>query len=192
MIDPSTADFLAALRAVTGALEEDRSLIIGGVAVIALGVARYTGDVDATIWSDQLDVRAFVESLQSKSITPRIEAALEFAQRSRVLLLRHEPSGVSIDLSLAALPFEEEAIRSGRRVDFAGVSIRIPRPEDLVIYKLVAARPQDQKDVEQLMVLHRESIDIERVRSVIGEFSGLLEGTDRADLLETLWKRTAP
>jgi hypothetical protein len=45
--------FLDAVRALGSALNETRLpwQVIGGVAVIARGVARFTADVDATLWA---------------------------------------------------------------------------------------------------------------------------------------------
>ena len=43
-------------------------------------------------------------------LVPRIPDAIEFAHETRVLLLRHAPTGIDIDLSLGALPFEEELV----------------------------------------------------------------------------------
>ena len=81
-----------------------------------------------------------------------------FARERQILLLRHEPSGVDLDVSLAWLPFEVEAIRRSEPREFAGVTVPIPRADDLVIYKLVAGRPRDHEDVERLLLL-REFAD---------------------------------
>jgi|SRR6266436_5137838 len=62
------------------------------------------------------------------------------------MLVRHEPSAVDLDVSFARLPFELDAIARSEVIDYAGVSIRVSRPDDLVIYKLVAARPRDLDD----------------------------------------------
>ena len=77
--------------------------------MIASGVARFTADIDATVWGDELDLAMLSASLGGQSILPRIEDAVAFARRSRVLLLRHDPTGVPIDVSIAALPFEDES-----------------------------------------------------------------------------------
>ncbi len=44
---------------------------------------------------------------------------------------------------LAWLSFELDAIRASETVSLRGIRLRLPRSEDLVIYKLVAWRPQD-------------------------------------------------
>lgn len=122
--------------------------------MIAQGIARYTADIDATVLGAKLDLGRTLAMLARHDIRPRIADAMAFARQHQILLVRHEPSGVDIDVSLAWLPFEEEAVRAHEQRDFAGVTIHVARPEDLLIYKLVAARPRDLDDAEKLLVLH--------------------------------------
>jgi hypothetical protein len=43
------------------------------------------------------------------SIVPRIENPLDFARRSRVLLMRHVDSGIDLDVTFGGLSFEQTA-----------------------------------------------------------------------------------
>ena len=124
--------FLDALRALWSALDRHGrpAMIIGGVAVIAHGVPRLTVDIDATVAAAGTDVDDLINVLTSDGIQARIENARDFVKRNQIFLAVHDLSGTSIDLSLAWLPFEEEALRSSQPCDYAGVKIRIPRPED--------------------------------------------------------------
>jgi hypothetical protein len=164
-------------------------MIIGGVAVIARGVARATRDVDATIAFDG-DVDDLVARLKDHELVPRIDDAARFARERQVLLLRHAPSGVDVDISLAWLPFELEALALGDRMALSGIDVTIARAEDLVIYKAVAWRPQDQQDIERLLTLHGRTMDLERIRRIVGEFADALEEPERLDGLERLIHRT--
>ena len=166
-------------------------MCIGGVAVIASGIARYTVDIDATVVGEGADPDRMLQILSRHKIRPRIDDAADFARRHQVLLLEHEPSGVPLDVSFAWLPFEQEAIRSARDLDYAGVCIPIPRPEDLLVYKLVAFRPRDLDDAEKLLALYQKEIDFERVRAVLGEFCAALEDMDRLAALEHLVRQSA-
>ena len=192
MREPAEQRFLSALRALGNSLQEFGApwLVIGGVAVIAAGVPRLTADIDATIWAPGTDPEALLDLLRIHRIVPRISDAITFAKERQVLLVQHEPSGVPVDLSLAWLPFEEEAVRCGVECDYAGVPIRLPRPEDLIIYKLVAARPRDLDDVEKLLLLYGGSLDIARIRRVIREFAEVLEDPARLEALERLLRAT--
>jgi hypothetical protein len=190
--EPAEQRFLSALRALGNSLREFGApwLVIGGVAVIAAGVPRLTADIDATIWAPGTDPEALLDLLRIHRIVPRISDAITFAKERQVLLVQHEPSGVPVDLSLAWLPFEEEAIRYGVAADYAGVPTRLPRPEDLIIYKLVAARSRDLDDAEKLLLLYGGSLDIARIRRVIREFAEALEDTARLEALERLLRAT--
>lgn len=96
------------------------------------------------------DAHKILELTKNAGIEPRIENALEFAQKSRVLLLRHKKSGVNIDISLGVLPFEEEVVRRSVKHDAGALSIRLPTPEDLIILKAVAHRPKDLDDIREI------------------------------------------
>ena len=124
--------------------------------------------------------------LARHQIVPRIEKAVDFARTRHVFLARHEPSGVAVDVSLAWLPFEEEAIAAAETRDVAGVRARVVRPEDLVIYKMVAARPRDIDDVENLLAVHGRVMDLRRVRAVVADFAAVLEDQERPATLERL------
>jgi len=185
-------DFLDALRALCDGLQALGLpwMIIGGVAVIAHGVPRYTADVDATVSAPGEPIERIFEVFARQHVVPRIDGAVAFARERQVLLLRHEPSGVDLDVSLAWLPFEIEALRRSESCDHAGITIRIPRPDDLVIYKLVAARPRDLEDAEKLLLLHGPGLDLQHIIATVREFADALEDPGRIAALERLLKRT--
>ena len=191
MTNSSEPGFLDALAALNQALDDidAPSMVIGGVAVIALGVARLTVDIDATIQGRSSDPERMLKIFAQHDIQPRIAGASEFARSRQIVLARHRASGVSIDASLAWLPFEEEAIQFSQVADYSGISIRVPRPEDLIIYKLVAGRPQDLDDVEKLLAFYKGKLSLDRIRSWIQQFSEVLEGPDRLAILEQLLER---
>ncbi len=107
---------------------------------------RLTVDIDATVAAQALDVDRMVAALARHGIQPRIPDAVAFARARQVFLAVHQSSGTPVDISLAWLPFEDQALSASTLHDFAGVAIRIPRPEDLVIYKVIASRPKDLQD----------------------------------------------
>ncbi len=165
-----------------------RGAVIGGIGVIARGVRRLTRDVDIVFEGAAVDGASLVDELATVGILPRIADAVAFAAESLVLLMRHARSGVDVDVSFAWLPFELEAISHATTETIAGVSVPIARAEDLVIFKAVAWRPQDQQDVERLLALHARDIDLERVRRHVAALGRALE-IDRLSELEVLLRR---
>jgi hypothetical protein len=144
---------MTADRAITAALESlaaafgelgAPAMLIGGIAVIARGVPRTTLDIDAAVWGDQLDLDRAVAVFARHGFTPRIPAARQFAEERQVILLRHDESGTPLDVSLAWLPFEQDALASATPVDFGGATLPVARVEDLIVYKAVAWRERDR------------------------------------------------
>ena len=60
----------------------------------------------------------------------------------------------------------------------SGVSVDTCSAEDLVIYKLIAARPQDLVDVTSIVQRQGNRLDVERVRHWGREFAELKEDPD--------------
>jgi hypothetical protein len=167
------------------------SMVIGGMAVIARGVPRHTVDIDATVWAEGLDIDRVFAVLAEHAILPRIADARAFALERQVLLLQHQPSGTPLDVSLAWLPFEQDALNRASLVDFAGVTIAVAQAEDLVIYKTIAWRDHDRTDVERLLVLHGPIIDMTRVRSLVRQFAEALDTPERVSEFEVIVRRAA-
>lgn len=155
---PPSGSLSEAVQAVSRALADlpAPGMLIGGIAVIARGVPRATRDVDATIDGSQLELPGLLRRLETHEIVPRIADALGFATQHQVLLLRHEPSGVDVDISIAWLPFELEALAASEKLVLANVHVPVARAEDLTIYKAVAWRPQDQHAPGEPIELPRE------------------------------------
>ena len=189
--DHADQALLEALAAVASALRgiPAPSMVIGGIAVIARGVPRQTIDVDATVWAQAVDLDDLFETLGRQGLKPRIASALEFARRHQILQLRHEPSGTPVDLSLAWLPFEREALQRSSIVDFGGVLIRVATPEDLIIYKAVAWRDRDRADIERLLTRHGREVDLGRIRALVRDFALALDEPERVKEFDLLVAR---
>jgi hypothetical protein len=95
------------------------STIIGGVAASALGRPRLTKDIDALAIVPEEGWAKAIQSASRHGIVPRIEGVLEFALRSRVLLLRHTASGIDLDVTFGGLPFEEAAVAKSQECERA-------------------------------------------------------------------------
>lgn len=162
--------------------------VIGGVAASLLGRPRVTKDVDLVALAEDSDLPRLLALGLHRGITPRTEDAVEFAKVSRVLLLRHEPSGIEIDLSLAGLPFEREIIERATERTIRGVTFPIASVEDLVVMKAIALRPRDVADIEALLDAHPQ-LDLERIRSLLRTFTEALEADDFAAEFERLLGR---
>ena len=120
----------------------------------------------------------------SFGIVPRIPDALEFAARSRVLLLRHAKSEIDLDVAFTGLQFERVAVEKSRVHKIAGIALRLPRVEDLLVMKAVAHRPKDLEDIRVLLAAHPDT-DVVAVRRWVREFA---TATSMPDMLNDLDK----
>ena len=93
----------------------------------------------------------------------RMEDALQFAKRSRVLLMRHTTSGIDVDITFGELPFERAAVANCENHDIGGVRVRLPRVQDLLVMKAIARRPKDVQDLKGLLAAHPE-VDVASAR----------------------------
>ena len=70
------------------------------------------------------------------------------------------PSGIGIDISLGALPFEYLAVERATPFEFTpGLQLRTCSAEDLMVMKLFASRAIDIRDAEGIAVRHDKTLD---------------------------------
>ncbi len=101
-------------------------------------------------------------------------------------MLIETASGVPIDISLAALPFEQRVMDRSSAFEFGpGVVITTCSAEDLVVLKAFADRPQDWLDIEGVVVRQGRALDR---GLVLAELRPLLELKEDLDPEATLGK----
>lgn len=165
-----------------------RACLIGGIAVQRWGQPRATQDVDATVLAPFGSEPAVVDRLLSR-LTPRVSDARQFALERRVLLVQAD-NGIKVDISLAGLPFEEQVLERSTAWRLVGdVALLTCSAEDLVIYKLVAARPQDLVDVAGIVRRQGGRLDADRIRLWGREFAELKEDPDLLQPFEAALRR---
>ena len=172
---------LAALADLASWLESAKipAVIIGGVASSFLGRPRLTRDVDALAILPDNKWESATAAAQNFGIVPRIEQPIDFARRSRVLLLKHTQSDIEIDVILGGLPFEQDAVERASTHRIGEISIRLPRVEDLIIMKVIAHRDKDLQDVEGLLNAHPD-VNIDEIRQYVRDFA---DATSMSDLV---------
>ena len=95
-------------------------------------------------------------SWRSSTSGPR---AREFALRNRVVLLRLS-DGVSLDVALGAMPFEEHAVARASDFTIAPDAVILTcSAEDLTVFKAFAGRPRDWLDIEGIAVRQAARLD---------------------------------
>ena len=160
----------------------DRFCFIGGVALQRWGQPRLTQDVDLTLLCAAGEEPAAIDRLLLR-FAGRLPDARAFALRNRVLLLRAD-SGVAIDVSLGAIPFEQRCVDRASEFDFgAGFRLLTCSAEDLIVMKAFASRPQDWIDIESVVVRQRRTLDWKRI---FDELEPLVALRETPEVLERL------
>ncbi len=166
-----------------------RYAVIGGIAVQRWGDQRFTKDVDLTIASSLTEGSSPMVDLLTKHFRSRSANPLEFARKTRMILLTAS-NGVDLDISLALPGYEDEML--ARAVDFeieAGKSIRLCSAEDLIIHKAVAGRPQDVSDIQGIVYRQGEKLDGGYIRDWLGQFSELMGNPEIQQHFERAWEK---
>ena len=186
----SLQTFIEPLTALQRLLDRfhEQGVIIGGIATGFLGKPRFTVYLDAMFLASTRDIPHILEMAKEEGIEPRTDKVMEFAKKSRVLLLRHSVSGASIDISLGVLPFEEEVVQRSQLYDVGMLSVRLPTPEDLIIMKAIAHRPKDLIDIQTIIDSHPD-LDIERIKHWVKSFADILETPGLWTDIENLFKK---
>ena len=164
----------------------NQGTIIGGIAASILGKPRLTADADGLILLSLDELPRLLDLAGQEGLVPRLPDAEQFARQNRVVLLRHEESGINVDISLGLLPFEIEAVARSEMYQVGSLQIRLPTPEDLIILKAIAHRPKDLTDIEAV-IANQPDLDHTRIQFWVEQFAEFLEmpeiWTDLASLL---------
>lgn len=155
--------------------------IIGGIAANLHGYLRATADVDITILAeiDNLEkiLRVFADDYIALRPNP-----LAFFQRCLFVPLQYKTTGIKVDVAAALSGFERLAVTRSQRLFYNEVEVNVCTIEDLIIMKLVAARPKDLGDLQVLIPKNRKKLDVRYLRARAKEFIDL----ERGDVLEKL------
>lgn len=90
----------------------------------------------------------------------------------------HSESGVSVDIALGRLPFERYAVEHATSFKIDDLIVPVVAPEDLIVMKAVAHRPQDLQDI-RVIVTCNPKLDVKRIRR---EVRGMASALDMPEL----------
>ncbi len=177
------------LRELAGAFEGARIpyMVIGGQAVLVYGEFRFTKDIVITLGVDTDRLKDVLEVVEDVGLTPLVEPEV-FVVEHLVLPCREEESGIGVDLIFSFSGFEREAIRRAREIDIEGVSVRFASPEDLIIHKIVAGRPQDVSDVENIL-LKNPAVDADHILRWLEQMEAVVD-MPLVDSFKQLYRET--
>ena len=149
-----------------------RYLVVGGVAVVLHGHARFTADLDLVIALDPANVHAAMAALGRLEYRPRAPVSAEqFAdpiareqwvrEKGLTVYSLWSPSHPATEVDIFVeepFPFDEAFSRAAR-ADLGEIQVTVASVDDLIKLKRAAGRPKDEEDIRALEALIRERAD---------------------------------
>jgi hypothetical protein len=166
-----------------------RFCFIGALAAIRWGVIRTTHDVDVNLLVKSGKEREIVAGLL-EAFQPRIENALDFALRNRVVLC-NAANGIEVDVSVAASGYEELIVQRATPYRFAPRrSLITASAEDTIVLKAIADREQDWVDIQGILVRQYGQLDWEYINRELAQLCELKDDSRPFDELEERRRKT--
>ena len=162
-----------------------RFCLIGGVAVARWGEPRATRDVDVSLFASWGTEKQVIDHLLSH-FQPRFADTAEFAIDSRVLMVQ-TPNGTPLDISLAALPFEERVFdRASDWKPYKEVRLTTISADDLVVMKAFAGRDHDWLDIKGILIRQGDVLNWDCIVQELTEVAEYKPNIDMTGRLEQL------
>ena len=176
-------ELLAAVRAALEPLGI-RWYLFGAQAAILYGAVRLTADVDITLAAGPHPVEDVLAALEARRFAPRVGNALAFVTETRVLPMVHEPTRIPVDLVLAGSGPEERFLEHAEVRLIDGIRVPVAAPDDLVVMKVLAGRPQDLEDVVAILAAQGSWVNLERATATLRLLEQALARGDLVPRLE--------
>lgn len=126
-------------------------MVIGGQALLAYGEPRLTKDIDITLGIGVEELGRVKDVVKELGFSILVKDEDEFVKRTMVLPVKDSRSGIPVDLIFSLSPYERQAIGRARTVMIGRASVQFASLEDIVIHKIIAARPRDLEDVKSIL-----------------------------------------
>jgi len=137
-------------------------VVIGGIALVLLGSARMTRDLDIVFAPDDPNLDALGRVLvdldaKLRAIEDEVAFVPDGATLRAVQLLTLTTSAGWFDVhrSVDGAPPYSRLRANAERFDLGGFSVLVASPNDLIAMKEAAGRPQDLIDIETLAAIKR-------------------------------------
>ncbi len=160
-----------------------RWYLFGAQAAILHGAVRFTEDVDVTVAFADRPRSALIDALRRERFHLRVDDE-DFVEQTRVFPLLHEPTGTPVDVVLAGPGLEEMFLEACVEIDIEGLKVPVASAEDVVVMKVLSARPKDIEDVVAILGARGSAFDGKRVRRLLDQLEGALGQSDLVSLYE--------
>jgi nucleotidyltransferase AbiEii toxin of type IV toxin-antitoxin system len=165
--------------------------VIGGVALSAWNHARYTRDADILIGVDDAQLPEIYAAVGKAGFWPRHSPPVIQIDDQRLMQLKFTPpertSPFQVDLLFAGSEYQKTALarRTVKRIPGLDHPVQVLRPEDLILFKLLAGRVIDRADAAMLLRENRPEIDMEYLAERV-------RGLSLHDEFAEIWREAFP
>ncbi len=156
--------------------------VMGGIAVRAHGVPRPTYDVDLTIAADDSKIQELLVTARNMDCLvpePYLKGWKDRVSGMPVIKLKQwlkDGCGIDVDLFVAESPFLRSLMGRRQLSDVGGRQVPVATAEDVILLKLIASRPRDLGDVQDILFM-QGGLDVGYMR----DWAVSLEIVDRVD-----------
>jgi hypothetical protein len=150
-----------------------RYAVIGGIAVIQHTRVRTTDDIDALLTVSQIAMPGLFEALQTRGFTLDVAGSIREFRDGGLTTIRFKD--VLVDLMRPILPVYAHVIDRAISSQVLGKTVQVSSAEGLIVMKLVAMRPQDETDIQDLLAAYGDKLDLAFIR---GELDTFTDGDD--------------
>lgn len=134
--------------------------LIGGYAVVTWGIPRATFDVDLLVEADDERLKRAFVTLERRGFG--VDDTYKSGWRDRIrdmplvkVQVFRAGRAVSGDLFLVTTPLQRSAFARCLTLEMPGIAaaVRVVSPADLVLFKLLADRPKDRLDIQNVLAV---------------------------------------
>jgi hypothetical protein len=135
-------------------------VLVGGYAVVTWGVPRATFDIDVLVDADEVGLQRCLRRLEANGVG--VEAAYLAGWRDQVrdmplvkALMFRDGRSIASDLFPVVTPLQRSAVQRARAIRLPGIDAQalVVSPADLVLFKLMADRPKDRVDIQNVLTV---------------------------------------
>ena len=146
-----------------------RYAIIGGLALIQHTRVRTTDDIDALLTVPQIGMAGLFEALAGRGFSIDLARNIRELRDQGLTTLRF--GDVTVDLMQPVIPTYAHVLDRAVSTRILGQTARVSSAEGLIVMKLIAMRPQDEADVQDLLATYPEGLDLDFVRAELETFT---------------------
>jgi hypothetical protein len=140
-----------------------RYALIGGIATAMRSRLRFTEDVDVLLDVPQLALPGLLDELALRGFQFDPTTVIQQYIRESLTVLHFK--SVRIDWLKPVLPLYAHTLADASSMTWTkGHPVQVAKPEGLILTKMVSFRPQDQLDIETLLIANRDAIDVDLIR----------------------------